>query len=176
MKAIMSFGLSSKVAWYVIQTKPKKEAEASQRLEGLGLEHLLPKALDSRTVNGRAVQIEKPFFPNYLFVKLTLARHYYQVKWTRGIARFVGWGDIPAPIADEIVEAIRSRTDEGGRVRIGLDVNPGEEVRIKAGPFKDFIGIFERKMPAQDRIRVLLTVVGSQLSVNVPKSLVERAI
>jgi len=170
----MSFELSSKAAWYVIQTKPKKEAEASQRLGGLGLEHLLPKALDSRTVNGRAVQTEKPLFPNYLFVKLILARHYYQVKWTKGLARFVGWGDIPAPIADEIVETIRSRMDEGGRVRMELDMKPGEEVRIRSGSFKDFIGIFERKLSARHRIRVLLQVVGSRVSVNVPETLVER--
>lgn len=171
----MSFGLSSTAAWYVIQTKPKKEAETSQRLGGLGLEYLLPKALDSRTVNGRVVQIEKPFFPNYLFVKLTLARHYYQVKWAKGVARFVGWGDVPAPITDEIVEAIRNRMDEGGRMWTGFDMKPGEEVRIKSGPLKDFIGIFERAVPARDRIRVLLQVVDSQVSVNVPETLVERA-
>lgn len=171
----MSFELSLKAAWYVIQTKPKKEAEASQRLGGLGLEHLLPKVLDSRTVNDLAVQAEKPLFPNYLFVKLALAHHYYQVKWTKGIARFVGWGDIPTPISDEVVETIRSRMDEGGRVRIGLDLQPGEEVKIKSGPFKDFIGIFERKMSVQDRIRILLQVAGSHVSVNVPETLVERA-
>lgn len=167
----MSFELSSKAAWYVIQTKPKKEAEVSQRLGGLGLEHLLPKVLDYRTVNDRAVQIKKPLFPNYLFVKLALARHYYQVKWTKGITRFVGWGDRPAPIAEEVVASIRSRMDEGGRVRLGLDVKPGEKVKIKSGPLRDFIGIFEKKMSEKDRIRVLLQVVGSQVSVNVPASL-----
>jgi len=170
----MSFELSSTAAWYVIQTKPKKEIEACRNLCGRGYQCFFPKMLDSRTVNGRSVQIEKPLFPNYLFVKLILARHYYQAKWTKGLARFVGWGDIPASIADEIVETIRSRMDEGGRVRMELDVKPGEQVRIKSGPLKDFIGIFERKVSARDRIRVLLQVVGSQVSVNLPETLVER--
>lgn len=170
----MSFELSSTAAWYVIQTKPKKEVETSRRLEDMGLECLLPKALDYRTANGRAVQTEKPLFPNYLFVKLILAQHYYKAKWTKGLARFVGWGDTPAPIAEEIVASIRSRMDEEGRVRMGLDVKPGEKVRIKFGPLKDFIGIFKKKMSAQDRIRILLQVVGSQVSVNVSESLVER--
>lgn len=171
---VVSFELSSTAAWYVIQTKPKKEAETSQRLEDLGLECLLPKALDYRTVNSLPVQTEKPLFPNYLFVKLILARHYYQVKWTKGIARFVEWEDRPAPIAEEAVETIRSRMDERDRVKIGLDVRAGEEVRIKSGPLRDFVGIFERKLSERDRIRVLLQVVGSQVSVNVPESLVER--
>jgi transcription antitermination factor NusG len=55
-----------------------------------------------------------------------------------------------------------------------LDMKPGEQVRIKSGPLKDFIGIFERKVSARDRIRVLLQVVGSQVSVNLPETLVER--
>lgn len=170
----MSFELSSTAAWYVIQTKPKKETEACRNLSGLGYQCLLPRMLDYQTVNGRAVQVERPLFPNYLFVKLILARHYYLVKWTKGIARFVGWGDRPAPLANEIVETIRSRMDERGSVRMGLDVKPDEAVRIKSGPLKDFIGIFERKISAQNRIRVLLQAVGSQVNVNISESLVER--
>lgn len=170
----ISSELSATPAWYVIQTKPKKEAEISRRLGKLGLERLLPKVLDYRTFNGRAITIEKPLFPNYLFVKLILAHHYYQVKWTQGLSSFVGWGNKPAPIADEVVAIIRNCMDERGRVIMRLDVKPGEEVKIKSGPLKDFIGIFERKMPVQDRIRVLLHVVGSQVSVNLPESLVER--
>jgi len=170
----MSFELSSTAAWYVIQTKPKKEAETSRRLGDLGLECLLPKGLDYRTVNGRTSEIQKPLFPNYLFVKLIPAQYYYKIKWTKGVARFVGWGDMPATIAEEAVEIIRSRMDQGGRVKTELDVKPGEQVRIKSGPLKDFIGIFERKVSATDRIRVLLQVMSSQISVNISKSLVER--
>jgi len=170
----MPYGLSSTAAWYVIQTKPKKETEAFRNLCDLGCQCLFPKILDYRTVNGRAVTIEKPLFPNYLLVKLIPAQYYYKIKWIKGVTRFLGWGDIPASIADEIVETIRSRMDEGGRVRMERRLRPGEEVRIKAGPFKDFIGIFERKMSATDRIRVLLQVMSSQISVNISKSLVER--
>ena len=169
----MSYGLSSTAAWYVIQTKPKKETETFRSLCGRGYQCLFPKILDYRSANGRTIEIQKPLFPGYLFIKLILAHHYYQVKWTKGLSRFVGWGNIPTPVADGIVEAIRSRTDEGGKVRMGLDVKPSEEVRIKSGPLKDFIGIFERKLSERDRIRVLLHVVGSQVSVNVPASLVE---
>jgi transcriptional antiterminator RfaH len=172
-KVVMSFELSSTAAWYVIQTKPKQEAETSRRLGDLGLECLLPKVLDYRTWNGRAVTIEKPLFPSYLFVKLILVYHYYQVKWTKGLARFVGWGDKPVPIADEIVDIIRNRMDEGGRVRMGLDLKPGEQVRIKSGPLKDFIGIFDGTISPRRRVRILLQLVGSQVSVNLPTSQVE---
>jgi transcription antitermination factor NusG len=59
-----------------------------------------------------------------------------QAKWTRGLSHLGGWGDRLAPIADEVVAIIRNRMGEGGRVKIGLDAKPGEEVRIKTGHFK----------------------------------------
>ena len=170
----MSFALSSTAAWYVVQTKPKKEAEAYRNLCGLGHECLFPTMLDYRIWHGRSIKITQPFFPGYLFVKLISAQHYYTVKWTKGVARFVGWGDKPAPIDDEVVELIRDRMDEQGRVGMVNELHSGEEVRIKAGPLKDFIGVFDRTVSPQGRARILLQLVGSQVSVNVPESLVER--
>jgi transcriptional antiterminator RfaH len=170
----MSYELSSTAAWYVIQTKPKKETEAFRNLCDLGCQCLFPKILDYRPAHGRTYEIEKPLFPNYLFVKLILAHHYYQTKWTKGVARFVGWGDMPTPIAEEALEIIRNRMDEGGRVKMGLDLKLGEEVRIKSGPLKDFIGIFDGTVSARGRVRILLQLVGSQVSVNLPESLADR--
>jgi transcriptional antiterminator RfaH len=174
-KVAMSFELSPEAAWYVIQTKPKKEAEASRRLGDLGLDCLLPKVLDYRPANGRAVTIEKPLFPNYLFVKLIPAQHYYKAKWTKGLVRFVGWGNRPAPIPDEAVAVIRSRMDEGGRVRRVRNLRPGDEVRIRSGPFKDLFGIFDGTISPRGRVRILLQLVGSQVSVNLPESLLKQA-
>ena len=83
-------------------------------------------------------------------------------------------GPKPRPIADEVVEIIRSRMDEGGRVKIGLDVKAGEKVRIKSSPLKDCIGIFDGSVSPRGRVRILLQLVGSQVSVYLPESLVER--
>jgi transcription antitermination factor NusG len=51
--------------------------------------------------------------------------------------------DILAPIADETIEIIRSRIDDQGKMRAGLDLKRGEEVRIDDGRLKDIIGIFD---------------------------------
>jgi len=170
----MSFEVPSCAAWYVIQTKPKREGEACRNLCGLGLECLFPKIFDYRIWNGRYLTIEKPLFPGYLFVKLVLSKHYYNIRWTKGVARFVGWGDMPAPIAEEVVEIIRNRMDEQGRVRMGRDLRPGQQVRIRSGPFKDLIGIFDKKVSARGRVRLLLQLVDYQASIQLHEALVER--
>jgi transcription antitermination factor NusG len=77
-------------------------------------------------------------------------------------------------IVDGAVEIIRSRMDDQGRVKVGLELKPGEAVRIRSGPLKDLIGIFDNKVSPRGRVRILLQLVGSQVSVSVPESLVER--
>jgi transcription antitermination factor NusG len=118
--------------------------------------------------------MEKPLFPGYLFVKLVLFQHYYKIRWMKGVARFVGWGDGPAPIAEGAVEVIRRRMDGQGKVRIGQDFKYGEKVRIKSGPLKDLIGVFESKVSARDRVLVLLHLVGYQASIQLHEALLER--
>jgi transcriptional antiterminator RfaH len=164
----MSFELSSTAGWYVVQTKPRKEQEVFSRLCARGLDGLFPTILD-----GRHFMVEKPLFPGYVFVKMILSLSYYRIKWTKGVARIVGWGDTPAPIADEVVEIIRTRMDEQGRVRVGSDLKLGEKVRIKSGPLKDFMGIFDGSASPRGRVRILLQLVGSQVRVTIPEPLVE---
>jgi transcription antitermination factor NusG len=57
---------------------------------------------------------------------------------------------------------------------MGSDVKAGEEVSIKSGPLNDFSGIFKRKISARDRIRVLLQVLDTPVSVNISETPVER--
>jgi transcriptional antiterminator RfaH len=170
----VSFELPLTPAWYVVQTKPRKEQEVFSKLCARGLDSLFPTILDGTTLRRRHFTMEKPLFPSYVFVKMIPSLSYYRIKWTRGVARVVGWGDMPAPIADEAIEIIRSRMDDQGRVTVGLDLKPGEEVRINAGPLKDLMGIFDGPISTRGRVRILLQLVDSQVHVNIAESLVER--
>lgn len=167
------FELPSQAAWYVIQTKPKKEEEAFRNLSMLGIECLLPKTLDYKICHGHSIFVEKPFFPSYLFAKLALSRHYYKVKWTKGVARFVGHSNRPIPVTQEIIEIIRNRMDEQGLVKIISELKTGDQIRIKSGPLKGLTGVFERNVPAKKRVRVLLHLVSYQASIQLHESFVE---
>ncbi len=92
----------------------------------------------------------------------------------KGVARFVGCGGRPAQIAEEVLGIIRSPMDGQGRVRKGQDLRLGEEVRIRSGPLKALIAIFERKVSARGRVRVLLHLVGFQASIQLHEAPQER--
>jgi transcription antitermination factor NusG len=66
--------------WYVVQTKAKKEGEATSYLSTKGLEVFNPLTEDLSTRNGRMEKVLKSLFPNYVFVKFDLNQSYNLVR------------------------------------------------------------------------------------------------
>ncbi|MBW2058257.1 MAG: transcription termination/antitermination factor NusG, partial [Deltaproteobacteria bacterium] len=54
------------------------------------------------------------------------------------------------------------------------ELKPADPVRIRIGPLRDLIGIFERWLPREGRIRILLNLLGYQTGVELDYLQVER--
>jgi transcription antitermination factor NusG len=100
---------------------------------------------------------------------------YHKVRFTRGVHNVVGFGEGQIPIDEEIILLIRSNIREDGFVRIDEEIRPGDRVRVKDGPLKNFSGIFEREMKDTDRIRILLETVSYQAHVEIERDMVKKA-
>ncbi|MFX0200135.1 MAG: transcription termination/antitermination protein NusG [Candidatus Hodarchaeota archaeon] len=164
----------SENCWYVVQTKPRNERRAQCHLEGEGIETLNPLMEAHRSRRGRLLKTLKPLFPNYIFARFILERDYPKVRWARGVNQVLGRGREPMPISDVVVREIKSRIDESSVVKRAYDLKPDDTVKIKEGPLKDLIGVFERWMSKEGRIRVLLSLIGYQTSVQLHYSQVEK--
>jgi len=160
--------------WYVIQTKPKKEGEANSYLSTKGVEIFSPLIESFTTRNGRMSKELKPLFPGYIFGKFDLEQNYPLVRWGRGVKKVLGFGGYPTSISEEVVEVIKERTDTQGIVRIKQKFKPNDLVRIKTGPLKDLLGIFERWVSDNERVRVLLNLIGYQPAVEIHYSMIEK--
>jgi transcription antitermination factor NusG len=64
--------------------------------------------------------------------------------------------------------------DEQGLVRVGRRLKPKDRVRIKSGPFKDLLALFERELDDNGRVEILLQVLGFQARVQIHESLLEK--
>ncbi len=94
--------------WYVVYSKPAREAQAYSHLAQKGLEVFFPQLqLPARAPVHRTLV---PLFPNYLFVRLWMPDDYYAVVWCPGVRRLVSFNDTPAPVDDTVV------LDEKGRL------------------------------------------------------------
>ncbi len=162
--------------WYVVHTNPKQEERANNNLKAWGVETLHPK-LRARRYNqftGAPSYVTQPLFPRYIFAKFDASKQLPKIWFTRGVHSVVSFGGKPASVDEDIIQIIHERIDKNGFVRIGEDFKRGDKVVVRAGPLKNFMGIFEREIKENDRVIVMLTAISYQGCLVVSRDLLER--
>jgi transcriptional antiterminator NusG len=133
------------------------------------IEVFLPLLETFQYSHAKVLQKIKPLFSNYLFAKLDIDAHYYKVKWTRGVNKILGSGVEPVPVSGKVIQTIRERTGKGNLVKMEEEWKEGDPVRINSGPFKELIGVFQRKMSDSGRVRILLNLIGVDVPVQISR-------
>lgn len=149
--------------WYVIYGKRDKEQQAHLHLAGKGVESFFPRLRlpGARADKPRIV----PLFPNYLFVRIEVAREAHLVAWTPGVSRFVSFGDLPVALDDAVVALLRGFADEQGVITARSHLKSGQEVEIAEGLFAGLLGIIQNPPDAKGRVKILLNIMNRQVSV-----------
>jgi transcriptional antiterminator RfaH len=163
--------------WYVVQTRHFAETRAAQELANQGFETFLPRYLRKRSHARKVTQVAAPLFPSYLFVAIDPERQRWRaINGTIGVARLVATENGPLPVVPGIVEGLRARLNAGGFIEMSQrpSFTSGETVRIRAGSFAETLGLFE-DFRDQDRVAVLLDMLGGTVRVLLDESLVEKA-
>jgi transcriptional antiterminator RfaH len=125
-------------------------------------------------LNGKVIPRIKPLFPSYLFASLDIRAAYYKVKWTRGVNKILGTGSEPIPISEKVIQALRQRMGENNVIRLDDGLEKGSVVQFTSGPFKDLMGVFDRKMSDGGRVRILLSLIGVDMSVQVSRHQIKK--
>jgi len=155
--------------WFVVQTKPANEHRVEMNLFNQEIEVFLPLLETFQYQFKQTVRRIKPLFPNYLFARLDLNLHYYKVKYTRGVNKILGSGVEPIPISEKVIQTIKERMGEGNLVKLEEEWREGDLVRINSGPFKELIGVFQKKMSDNGRVRILLNLIGVDVPVQISR-------
>jgi transcription elongation factor/antiterminator RfaH len=161
--------------WFVIHTKPRDEYRVKNHLGGMEIETLLPLYENFQYSHSRMSRVIHPLFPNYLFARLDLERHYYKVKWTRGVNRILGAGNEPIPISETVIWMLKDRMGGDGTVKLLDELQEGDLVQITSGPLKDFIGIFQNRLSSGERVRILVNLIGIEVPVQISRWQIKKA-
>ena len=163
------------LSWYVVQTKPGNEHRVETNLLNQEIETFLPLVENYQCKCGKMVQTIKPFFPNYLFARIDLGLHYYKVTWTRGVSKILGAGNEPVSISEKVIQSIKEKIIKGNVVKLEDELKEGDFVQITSGPFKDLTGIFQKKMSDSGRVRILLSLIGVDVAVQLSQWQIKKA-
>lgn len=142
--------------WYVINTKPKKEAQVERLFEEGGFAIYCPKHVSEKRI--------KPFFPGYAFLAFEFPGQYQTVKYTRGVKRIVGNDDGPIPIPEEVIGSLKAREKDGLIVleKYGQEPRVGDEIEVMEGPLRGLRGLFQKEIGEKERVMILLNYVSYQ--------------
>lgn len=160
--------------WYAIYTHPKQEERVNRNLMAWNVEVFFPKikkiVFNEFTKVG--TEIIKPLFPRYIFARFPLNEYSHKIQFTRGVHSIVGFGS-PAPVDEWIIENIKLRRGDDGLI-VPNSIKCGDKIKIEAGTFKNFTGLFERETSDNERVLILLDMVSYQLSINVDRALIQK--
>ena len=166
--------LAPELKWYVVQSKPREEERARYYLEEKGFDTYLPMM---EVVSGRVfknVTTEKALFPGYLFCRFEKEDEILaHVRWTRGVKKLLPESVNPAPVENEVVQAIKSLQQKDGVIR-QQPLQKNDQIRIARGPMKNILGVFDHWTSDQGRVMVLLNFINYQASVELHHSLIEK--
>ena len=155
-------------SWYAVHTHPRAETSVVNHLKRQGFDTYLPLFLKRRCHSRRVDWVPSPFFPRYLFVGMNIEKvRWRSVRSTVGVVSLVCSGEKPLKVPSDVLRMMRSREDEHGFVRLGVrsTVKAGDEVHIIDGALGNLVAIV-KEMHGLDRVTLLLTLMGRQVSVN----------
>ena len=141
--------------WYAVYTKPRSEDSAAHLLSKAGIEILNPKLLIKKYVRRKYVDVTEHLFPTYLFALFDSEQQGSMVRYTRGVKYVLGRQN-PIIVHPEIIQGIKERMQGDIIIPSQENLQAGDRVMIKEGPFKNFYGIFEKNMPKKQRVTILL--------------------
>ena len=82
--------------WYLLSTKPRSEKTAYDNLFNQGHETFLPTLAHTNK--------PAPLFPGYIFIKPRRGASYISIKSTRGVNKFIRFGDNFPEIDEGLIE------------------------------------------------------------------------
>jgi len=162
--------------WYCVKTQPKREHIAAAQLERFdGVEVFAPRIRFKRRVPRGKVWFEESLFPGYIFARLNLLmmRAVSSAVGVRGLVRFAGEC---AAVPEPMIELLREETAGAAVVVIPDEpsVKEGDEAVVAEGALMGLQAVITQVMPGGERVKILLDMMGTAVSAEVPLDTLEK--
>lgn len=172
--------------WYVVHTysgyENKVKTNLEKRVESMNMADkifrvFVPVEEETEIKNGKSKQVIKKVFPGYVIVEMVMTDDsWYVVRNTPGVTGFVGSsgaGSKPTPLLPEEVEDIlRKMGVEEPKAEIDFELK--ESVRVKEGPFANFVGTVEDILTDKKKLKVHVNMFGRETPVELEFTQVEK--
>ncbi len=153
---------ASGMFWYCVRTKPKKERLAAANISSmLDLDVFCPQIRFRRKTVRGPVWFQEAMFPGYIFVRMDMAEMKRMVAHAPGVLHIPVFNERYVHIPQEVIESLKQDLDENETVDAGLPLAVGDETTVLEGSMRGLKVKVIKVMPAEDRVAVLLEMLGT---------------
>ncbi len=175
------------LVWYVLKVQSSREDTIRdalmRRVKIQGLERyfghiVVPTEKITEIRNNKKRVVERKTYPGYIMVQMELnEKTWFVVRETPGVGDFVGAHGTPTKMTEAEVNQMLHQeevktTAETPKVRI--DVERGDRVKIKDGPFENFEGTVEEVIEGRGLVKVMLIIFNRPTPVDLEYWQLER--
>lgn len=140
--------------WHAIRVRPRWEKVVAEALRGKQYEEYLPLYRKRNRWSDRQKDVDLPLFPGYVFCRAKLSGRPPLVT-TPGVIGILRFGNIPAIVSRQEIEAIRAVIQSGASAEPWPYLREGQRVRVNRGALAGVEGILIR---TKSDWRVVLSV------------------
>lgn len=172
--------------WYVVHTysgyENKVKANLEKRVESMDMKDKIFRVLvpmEEEVVNkdGKRKTVMRKVYPGYVMVEMIQTDDsWYVVRNTPGVTGFVGStgsGSKPTPLLPNEVDSILHQMGmEEPKPQIDFELK--ESVRVKVGPFADFVGTVEEILVDKSKLKVHVNMFGRETPLELDFDQVEK--
>ena len=174
------------LVWYVLKVQSSREdtirdaLERRVKIQGLQIYFgriVVPTEKITEIRNNKKRIVERKTYPGYIMVEMELnEKTWFVVRETPGVGDFVGAHGTPTKMTETEVNQMlgqeTAKAEDAPRVRI--DVERGDRVKIKDGPFENFEGTVEEVIEARGLVKVMLIIFNRPTPVDLEYWQLER--
>lgn len=172
--------------WYVVHTysgyENKVKTNLEKRVDSMEMTDkifriLVPMEEKTEMKDGKRQTKQQKVFPGYVLAEMVMTDDsWYVVRNTPGVTGFVGSagaGTKPTPLLpDEVDHILKQMGLKEKQVEVDLELK--EEVKVKEGPFADFIGTIEEIEPDKEKVKVHVNMFGRETPVELDFDQIEK--
>jgi transcription termination/antitermination protein NusG len=175
------------LVWYVLKVQSSREdtiRDALQRRVKIqGLERyfgqiVVPTEKITEIRNNKKRIVERKTYPGYIMVQMELnEKTWFTVRETPGVGDFVGAHGTPTKMTEVEVNQMLNQEEEKTTAetpKVRIDVERGDRVKIKDGPFENFEGTVEEVIEGRGLVKVMLIIFNRPTPVDLEYWQVER--
>jgi len=163
------------MGWFVLRVQSNREERVRENLERLIElrqladripDVLVPTEAVTELRGGKRTVVQRKLYPGYVIVHVEVDERghipddlWHMIRETSGVGDFIG-GEQPWPTRDEEVARLLGQAEEVQEEapKLKIDLQEGQMVRIKEGPFKSVEGYVEEVNHTSGKLKVVINI------------------